>query len=470
MAGRYDLIIVGMGSGGMVAAELAATLGLRVAVVERDRVGGDCLWTGCVPSKALLASAKAAHVMRHADRYGLTPIDEPIDTAPVFARVRAIQAAIAAADDNASRFQAQGIEFHWGAARLTAPTRVRVGDSTEIEGRFILLCTGSRPSVPPIAGLDEAGFLTSETLWERERAPASLVTIGGGPIAIELAQAFVRLGTATTVLQRGSRILPRDEPELVDTLAARLREEGVVLELDVQIDRVSVEEGMKIVHGRGSQGPRSWRTEEILVAAGRTPNIDGLGLEQLGIEVNQRGVVVDDRLRTTVRSISAAGDLAGRHLFTHSAGFEAARAVRNMFFPGSSDGAFIVPWCTFTDPELAHIGLTAAQAREEHAAGDVHVWRHDLRHSDRARAESAGDGAITIVTAKGRIVGAHALASAAGELINELALAIHGKLKLSELASVVHVYPTLSIAIQQLAGEAGYAKAQRLKWLTWVAR
>ncbi len=470
MAGRYDLIIVGMGSGGMVAAELAATLDLRVAVVERDRVGGDCLWTGCVPSKALLASAKAAHVMRHADRYGLTPVDHPIDTAPVFARVREIQATIAQADDNAGRFETQGIEFHWGAARLTGPTIVRVGESTEVEGRFILLCTGSRPSVPSIPGLAEAGFLTSENLWERERAPASLVTIGGGPIAVELAQAFARLGTATTVLQRGPRILPRDEPELVDVLAARLGEEGVGLELGVQIDRVTVEDGMKIVHGRGREGPRSWRAEEILVGAGRTPNVVGLGLEELGIEVNARGAVVDDRLRTAVKSIYAAGDVAGRHRFTHSAGFEAARAVRNMFFPGSADGAFTVPWCTFTDPELAHVGLTADQARDGHDAGDVQVWRHDLRHSDRARAESAGEGAILIVTAKGRVVGAHALAPAAGELINELALAIHQKLKLDDLASVVHVYPTLSIAIQQLAAEAGYAKARRLKWLTRAGR
>jgi pyruvate/2-oxoglutarate dehydrogenase complex dihydrolipoamide dehydrogenase (E3) component len=458
---RYDLIIVGMGSAGMVAAEFAPKLGIKVACVERDRVGGDCLWTGCVPSKALLASAKAAHTMRHADAYGLTAVQPRIDTARVWARIHAIQRELAATDDDPERFRAEGVDVLHGAARLTSPTTVRVGDDDH-EARFVLLATGSRPATPPIAGLAEAGHLTSERIFELDRAPASVVMLGAGPISIELAQALVRLGVPVTVLERAPRVLEREEPELAERLVTRLRAEGVKLVLDVHADRVTVgEDGSKTVHA----GERSWTAAEIFVGAGRAPNVEGLGLEQVGVRVGRRGVEVDGRLRTSVKSIYAAGDVAGRHLFTHSAGYEAARAVRNMFLPASSGAEYLVPWCTFTDPELAHAGLTEAQARAEHGDDNVRVWRQDLSHSDRARADSAAGGEIRIVTAKGRIVGAHALAPSAGELIGELALAIDQELKITELASLVHVYPTISLAIQQIAGEAAYASAQRYSWL-----
>jgi pyruvate/2-oxoglutarate dehydrogenase complex dihydrolipoamide dehydrogenase (E3) component len=230
----------------------------------------------------------------------------------------------------------------------------------------------------------------------------------------------------------------------------------------VDADRVSVAaDGTKTVHA----GDASWTAAEVFVAAGRTPNVDGLGLEECGVKVGAQGVTVDGALRTSVKSIYAAGDVAGRHHFTHAAGYEAARAVRNMFLPGTSRGDLLVPWCTFTDPELAHAGLTEAQARARHGGDAVRVWRQDLAHSDRARTESAAEGELRIVTAKGRIVGAHVLAPAAGELIGELALAIDRKLKLADLANVVHVYPTIALAIQQLAAQAAYAKAERLRWL-----
>ncbi len=285
--------------------------------------------------------------------------------------------------------------------------------------------------------------------------------IGAGPIAMELAQALVRLDVPVTVLQRGPGVLQREEPELAARLVATLRAEGVELVTDVDIDRVTVAGASKTVHA----GERSWTAAEIFVGAGRAPNVEGLGLEDVGVEVGRRGVEVDDKLRTSVGSIYAAGDVAGRYLFTHSAGYEAARAVRNMFLPGSSGGSYLVPWCTFTDPELAHAGLTEAQARERHGDEHVQVWRQDLSHSDRARTDSASDGEIRIVTSKGRIVGAHALAPSAGEVINELALAIDQKLKITELASLVHVYPTIALAIQQIAGEAAYASAEKFSWL-----
>ena len=467
---RYDLVIVGMGSGGMIGAEFAATIGLRVAVVERGRVGGDCLWTGCVPSKALLASAKAAHTMRVADIYGLPSLAPDIDTSLVWKRIRAIQQEIASTDDDPDRFAADGVEIIRGQARVVGPNTVRVlgegtaGDDRDLEARVILICTGSRPVVPPIEGLQEAGFLTSETLWDLERAPASMVMIGAGPIATEMSQAFTRLGIGTTVLQKGPRILPRDEPDLVDILVAKLRSEGVDLHFNVEIERVAIARDHKIVHGSENGEPARWEGEELLVATGRRPNVEGLGLEEVGVKVLRTGIEVDERMRTAVPSIYAAGDVAGRFLFTHSAGYEAVRAVRDAFYPGKGKVTDFVPWCTFTDPELAHAGLTVAEAEKKYG-DDVEVYRLDLSHSDRARADNATEGAIVVVTAKGKVVGAHILAPSAGEMIHELALAINEGLKLAEVASLIHVYPTLSTGIGQLAGEAAFEGAKKLRWL-----
>jgi len=464
MSREYDLIIVGMGSAGMVAAEFASTLDIRFAIVERGRVGGDCLWTGCVPSKALLASAKVAHHMRTADRYGLSPVDPQIDTGPVWSRIRAIQQQIASTDDDPARYQRMGVEIILGSARVTGPHTVQVDDRV-LDTRFILLCTGSRPVIPPVPGLAEAGFLTSENLFELERAPASVTMIGGGPIAIEMAQGFNRLGVPVTVLQRDGGILPRDEPDLVAVLTRTLREEGVDLRLDVDIESVTVENGKKVVHGTQAGEPMRCEAADILVGAGRRPNIEGIGVEEVGVSVGKRGIEVDDRMRTTVPSIYAAGDLAGRYLFTHAAGYEGVRALRDMFFPGRGRAGALIPWCTFTDPELAHAGLTTAEAEAAHGAANVKVFRQDLIHSDRARAEGATEGTILIVTAKHRMVGAHILAPGAGEMITELALAINRDLKLSEIASLIHVYPTLSIGISQLAAEAAFESAQRFHWL-----
>lgn len=465
MSDRYDLIIVGMGSAGMVAAEFAARLGIRVAAVERDRVGGDCLWTGCVPSKALLAASRAAHAMRTADRFGIEAVEPVVDRARVWERVREVQHQIAATDDNPARFATAGIDLHRGSARLTSPTTVDV-DGRLLEGRFILLCTGSRPAVPAVEGLAEAGYLTSETLWELERPPASVIAIGGGPVAVELSQAFVRLGIASTILERGSRILPRDEPELVDSLLAGLARDGVAIEPNATIGHVEqAGPGRKVLRGNRDGEERVWAAEEIVVATGREPNVEGLGLDELGIELTAAGVAVDRRERTAVKSIFAAGDISGGRLFTHSAGFEAARAVRNMFFPGSATADPVIPWCTFTDPELAHVGATAAEARVAYGENNVEIWRRPLARSDRARTERETDGAIVIVCAKGRVVGAHVLAPAAGELIGELALAVHKRLKLTDLAGVTHVYPTIALGIQQLAAEAAYATAEKYRWL-----
>ena len=467
MAPGYDLVIVGMGSGGMVAAEFAAGLDLRVAVVERSRVGGDCLWTGCVPSKALLASAKVAHHMRTADEFGIGSVEPVIDRARVWERIRAVREAIAASDDNPDRFQEAGVDIFYGAARLTGPNEVAVttddGAVTRLETRYVLLATGSRPIVPPIEGLAEAGFVTSETLFELTDPPAS-VNVGGGPVGVEMVQGFTRLGIAATLLQKGPQILRKDDPALVDLLVAKLRGEGADVRVHVTTTKATVEDGQKVVYGTENDRPASWRADEILVAVGRAPNVEGLGLEDVGIATHPRGVVVDNRGRTSVHSVYVCGDVAGRHMFTHSAAYEGVRAVRDIFFPGTGKVVASVPWCTFTDPELAHAGLTEAEARTAYGSG-VEVWHQELAHNDRARADGVPEGAIMIVTHKNRIVGAHMLAPAAGEMIHELALAIEQDVKLSELSQFVHVYPTISTSIAQLAGEAAFGKADKLRWL-----
>ena len=461
MIRRFDLVIVGMGSAGMVAAEFASTLGVKVAAVERGRLGGDCLWTGCVPSKALLASAKVAHHMRTAAEFGIEPVEPEIDLAKVFERIRGVQAKIASTDDSPARFADDlGIELIDGTARLVSSGALEV-DGERIEARFILLCTGSRPAEPPIPGLAEAGFLTSESIWDVERPPRSMVILGAGPIALEMAQGFQRLGVRVTLLEREDGILPRDEPELCERLIERLRAEGVDLRLGLEADRVTVEDGRKVVHAGGER----FAAEEIVVAVGRRPNVEGLGLEEAGVETNRRGIVVDDAMATSLDGVYAAGDVAGRWLFTHAAGYEGVRAVRNMFFPGSSSGDYAVPWCTFTDPELANAGLTVSDARERFGDRKVEVHRHALAHSDRARADGADDGLMIVVTHKGKVVGAHLLCERAGELIGELALAIDQGIKLADVGSMIHVYPTLGTEVGRIGAEATFEAAKKYRFL-----
>jgi pyruvate/2-oxoglutarate dehydrogenase complex dihydrolipoamide dehydrogenase (E3) component len=463
VADRYDLVIVGMGSGGMVAAEFAATLDLKVAVAERGRVGGDCLWTGCVPSKALLAAGKVAHHMRTADDFGIEPVEPKVDRGSVWKHIRSVQQGIASTDDNPERFEKMGLDIVYGPAKLTGKNTVQVGDRV-LETRYVLLCTGSRPAVPPIDGLEEAGYITSENLFDLDEPPASFVNIGGGPICVEMTQGFTRLGIPVTLLQKGPRILPKDEPALVDKLVDTLRTEGIDLRFDVNTEKVTVENGKKIVHGTEGGKPATWSADELLVGVGRVPNKEGLGLEELGIECTPKAVIVDNRGRTSVDTVYACGDVAGRYLFTHSAAYEGVRAVRDMFFPGKGKVVAAVPWCTFTDPELAHTGLTEAEAREKHG-DNIQVWQQDLEHNDRARADGASEGRIVIITDKNKIVGAHILAPAAGEMIHEFALAIEEGVKLNELSQYMHVYPTIGTSIGQLAGEAAFEKAEKLRWL-----
>lgn len=470
-AARYDLIVVGMGSGGIVAAEFAASqLGLRVAAVERARIGGDCLWTGCVPSKALIASAKVAHTIRHADHHAIGAAEPAIDLRQVWERIAAIRLEIASTDDDPDRIAATGVDIVEGTATVTGPRSVAV-DGRVLHGRFVLVCTGSRPAIPPIEGIGDVDVLTSEDLFDIQRPPDSVVILGGGPISCELAQALRRLGVGVTVLERGSRLLNRDEPAHAARLLDTLRTEGVDVRLGVSPTRVTRGGDGVVVRFDRDGGRDRVTAQGLLVATGRRANTDDLGLESVGVALDDGGrVVVDARNRSTVRTIYAVGDVNARPDFTHTAGYDAALAVRDMFFPGRGVAPPLVPWTTFTDPEVAHVGATEADAVERHGRRKVAVHRRDLESNDRARADGDTDGEVVIVTAGGRVVGAHVICAHAGELIHELALAVERNMKLTDLSRLIHVYPTLSSTVGALAADASYETARRFRLLTRLPR
>lgn len=471
MAHDYDLVIIGLGSGGTLAAEFAAgELGLKVAAVERGRIGGDCLWTGCVPSKSLIASARVAHTVREAAHYGVNAGEPEIDLKAVWGRIKTVQAGIAATDDSPERFAELGVELIEGDGSVTGYSEVTVetvSGPRRLDTRFVLVCTGSRPAIPPIPGLAEVDYLTSENLFELDRPPESLVMIGGGPIATELAQAMVRLGVPTTVLEMAHRLVTRDEPELADRLAQILRREGVDLRLSTPAAAVKSGGDGVIVETPDEK----FTAAGLMIATGRTANVETLGLDKFGIPISAAGVEVDGRNRTLVPSIYVVGDATeGRPQFTHAAAYDAVLAVRDMFLPGRGNPPQLVPWCTFTDPELAHVGLTAAEARQRHGDRSVTVHRHELAHNDRSRADGHTDGLLMIVTAKDRIVGAHALSPAAGELIHELAVAIKFGIGIDELSEMVHIYPTIATGIGRMAGDRAYKTARRYRMLAKFSR
>ena len=466
----FDLVIVGMGAAGVTAAEFAARLDLDVAVVERAKVGGDRLWTGCVPSKALLASARTAHAMRSAERFGIEPVEPVIDLARVWRRVRAVQADIAATDDDPRRFRDLGVELVTGDARVTGPEEVTVtlpgGGERVLPTRFVLLCTGGQPHVPDISGLPAHLTWTSESFFHIDAPPTSLAVVGGGPMGTEMAQALQRLGVQVTVFQRAHTLLPREDEGLAARLTGILQREGVVVHCSADVRRVTPNGSLHTVHATGGHDGRDVAVDVggVLVAAGRVPSVDHLGLDELGITVGPEGIEVDEAGRTNVRTVYAVGDVIRGHDLANAAAYEAVVAVRDMFFPGRGAADGTVPRCVFTEPEFARVGLTVEEAEARHGE-NVDAWRLELDRNDRARTDGATDGCVVLVTAKGRLVGAHVLAPHAGEMVHELAVAVHQQLRLDDLADVVHASPTIAGAIGQLAAEAAYEKAHRLRWL-----
>jgi pyruvate/2-oxoglutarate dehydrogenase complex dihydrolipoamide dehydrogenase (E3) component len=443
---RTDICVIGAGSGGLSVAAGAAQMGASTVLIEGGAMGGDCLNYGCVPSKSMIAAGRAADTIRHAGRFGVNGHEPQIDFGRVHDHIHGVIAAIAP-NDSVQRFEGLGVKVIQADARFTAPDTVEAG-GTSIKARRFVLATGSRASHPPIPGLDDVPFLTNETIFERKAAPEHLIVIGGGPIGVEMAQAHRRLGAGVTVLQKGS-ILPKDDPDLVAIVRDRLTAEGV--DLREGVDIASVQR-----HGNGIAAVLSDGTQiegsDLLVAAGRQANVDGLGLEAAGIEFSPRGVTTDARLRTTNRRVFAVGDVAGGPQFTHIAGYHAGIVIRNILFrlPAKVDYSAL-PWVTYTDPELAHVGLTEAQARDSHK--DIRVLTWNFEENDRAQAEREIEGKVKVLTLpNGRILGASIVGPHAGELIQVWCLAISQKLKIGAIASMIAPYPTLGEASKRAAG------------------
>lgn len=447
---RADLCIVGAGSGGLSVAAGAVQMGASVVLIEKGEMGGDCLNTGCVPSKALIAAAHAAQAMRDAKRFGVHAPAPEIRFDEVRAHVHGVIAAIAP-HDSVARFEGLGVHVIKATGRFVGPDLVEAGDE-RVRARRFVVATGSRAAVPPVPGLAEAGYFTNETIFGLTDLPEHLIVVGGGPIGIELAQAFRRLGARVTVIEK-SRILPWDEPEAVEVVRAALRRDGVTLLESAGLQSVR-REGDRVVATLDADAPDGRRVEasHVLVAAGRRPNIEALGLDAAGIAHGATGIVVDGRLRSSNRRVFAIGDVAGGPQFTHVAAQHAGIVIRNALFglPAKVDYTAL-PWVTYADPELAHAGLTEAGAR---AAGhDPKILTWSFTANDRAQAERATAGLAKIVLGrKGRILGATIVGPRAGELIGPWCLAISSGLGIGSVASTVLPYPTLSEISKRAAG------------------
>jgi pyruvate/2-oxoglutarate dehydrogenase complex dihydrolipoamide dehydrogenase (E3) component len=442
----YDLAIIGAGSGGLIGAAFAVQLGAKTALIEKSRIGGDCTWTGCVPSKALLKAAKVAHEVRNATGYGITTAPPVID----MRRVRDyVQSAIREVYqyETPEELQRSGVDVIMGPAHFLDPHTVQAGQRT-VRANAFLITTGGHAFVPPIRGLDQVRFITYEQIFENDHLPRTLTVIGGGPIGMEMAQAYQRFGSAVTII--GEQVLPKDEPEARNVIRRIFEQEGVRFVIG-RADAVRSDAEQIVV----SAAEAETRSEMLLVAAGRRPTVLDLDLEKAGVSYSEKGITVDDRLRTNVKHIYAAGDVIGGYQFTHFAAWQAFQAVRNALLPGHGSGsASVVPWVTYTDPEVAHAGLTEDQARKEFG-NDVEVHRWPMKKVDRAVCENDVEGFIKIVTKKGGVVvGAAIVAGRAGEAISELVFAIKNGWRLKDIAGAIHAYPTYSTAIQQLAAEA----------------
>jgi pyruvate/2-oxoglutarate dehydrogenase complex dihydrolipoamide dehydrogenase (E3) component/uncharacterized membrane protein YdjX (TVP38/TMEM64 family) len=473
-----NLIIIGAGAAGLVAAYIAAAVKAKVALVEAHQMGGDCLNYGCVPSKALIASAKLVHQMRHADRYGLMASEPRFNFRSVMQRLQEVIARIAP-HDSIERYTALGVDVRRGHARLVDPWTVEItasdGARERLTARSIVLATGARPFVPPLPGLEEVGYLTSDTLWtrfaEREMPPERLIVLGGGPIGCELAQALVRLGTNVVIVEMAPRVMIREDEEVSAFVHECLAADGVQLLTGHQALRCEREWADKVLIIRGPSGEHRLVFDELLVAVGRQPRLEGYGLEDLGIET-RRTVVTNEYLETLYPNIFAAGDVASPYQFTHIAAHQAWYAAFNALF-----GHFkkfkvdysVIPWVTFVDPEVARVGLNEQEARERGIAYEV--TRYDLDDLDRAIIDGRAEGFLKVLTVPGsdRILGVTIVSAHAGELIAEFVLAMKHRLGLNKILGTIHAYPSWVEANRHVAG--AWKRTHAPHWLlAWVAR
>jgi pyruvate/2-oxoglutarate dehydrogenase complex dihydrolipoamide dehydrogenase (E3) component len=476
---RYNLVVIGGGSGGLTVAAIGAILGARVALVEKERMGGDCLNYGCVPSKALLKAAKVAYAIRTAADYGLTAVPSlpPQDLKQVMDYVRSVQGRIAP-HDSVERFNRLGVDVLLGGARLHSPHEVELMSTGEILwGRHLVLAAGSRPKIPAIRGLEDVGYLTNESVFGCVTLPASLLVVGGGPVGTELAQAFARLGSHVTIASSTEHILPREDADVAEVLSQQLRREGIAIWDRCRAIWATWYNGKKRVGLQTTDGEQVIDVDEILVAAGRQPNTEDLGLEQAGVAFDKRGVRTDKRCRTNIPSIWAVGDVAGAPYFSHWASHQARVVARNTLFPSTTTyDLTALPWTTFTQPEVARLGFSEAEAQTMGVSYDIS--RAPFAENDRATCDGEAEGFAKVLTRKGtgKIIGAAIVHAHAGELLAELTIAKKYGLSLTKLANTIHVYPTLS-EVHRSLGDAyllqhQVPRARRWLWpiFAWLRR
>lgn len=448
--GRYNLVVVGGGTAGLVAAAGAAGLGARVALIERRLLGGDCLNHGCVPSKAIIRAARAAADRRRGSEFGLPPDDGAVDFPAVMERMRRLRADIAP-HDSAARFRSLGIDVFLGDASFVGPDAVSV-DGVELRFARACIATGARPVVPPIPGLVETGFRTNETIFTLTELPRRLAVIGSGPIGCELAQAFARFGAAVTIIDVAPTILPREDPDAARFVFDAMTRDGVSFRLGTTVRAAERSPSGRTLLLAGPAGDERLEVDEILVAVGRAPNVEGMGLERAGVAFDARsGVEVDDFLRTTNRRIYAAGDVCSPRKFTHAADAQARIVIRNaLFFGRAKASRLVMPWCTYTDPEIAHVGLYGHEAKAQGI--ETTTIAVPLAATDRATLDG-DEGLLALLLRSGtdRILGATLVGPHAGETISELTLAIAKGIGLGALADVIHPYPTQAEVIKRAA-------------------
>ncbi len=442
----YDLIVIGGGSGGLTATSAARKLGARVLLLEKKALGGDCLFTGCVPSKTLIRTAAVAHLANTAARYGLVATLERPDGKKVMDHVREVIAQIAEHDSPAT-FEKMGAEVRIGAPRFVSPEAIEL-DGKRISARAFIVATGSRPALPDIPGLKESVPLTNETVFELSSLPESLLVMGAGAIGLELGQALARLGVSVTIVESAERVLPREDSDCSTEIRARLEAEGIAIHTATRVERVRKDGARSIIECTQAGTPVSFTAAALLVATGRAPNTDDLGLAAAGVDFDARRIIIDQELRTTNPRVFAVGDVTAKLPFTHAAGYQAVLAVRNALLPLSSRADYhAIPWTTFTAPEVARVGPTEEEARASDPT--ISVWRASFREVDRALTDGEPHGFVKLIATSNRLIAAHIVSAHAGELIHAPELALTRKLPLSSLATMSWVYPTMSEGIRK---------------------
>ena len=452
-AERYNLVVIGAGTAGLVTAAGAAGLGAKVALIEREFMGGDCLNVGCVPSKGVIRPARAIHGARTAGKFGVGGTEQlTIDFGKAMERMRRIRAKISGHDSVRRFSETLGIDVFLGEGRFAGPDVVEV-DGARLRFARAAICTGARAAAPPIPGIEEVGYLTNETVFSLTELPPRIAVIGAGPIGSELSQSFCRMGSRVTLVEMGPHILSREDPDAAAVVQDALLSDGVNLLLNAKVVRVGKEGPDKIVHVEQGGEPLQVRVDEILVGIGRAPNVDGLNLESVGIAYDpRRGVLVDDRLRTSNPRVFAAGDICFPYKFTHTADALARILIANALFLGrQKSSALVVPWCTYTDPEIAHVGMYEKDATTRGIP--VTTMTVPLSDVDRALLDGETEGFARVHLRKGSdtILGATIVAGHAGDMINEFSLAMAAGLGLSAIGKTIHPYPTQGEVVKKLA-------------------